>query len=141
MRRNVRTVLFLLFAAALAGALSGCAPAADPLAGTSWRLSGWTISSIDPATVTITARFADGRIAGTSAVNSYSAEYTLGYGDTITLGDIVHTEMAGPEPLMRAESAYMELLSKVRSFRLEKDVLTLLDEGGNDSLIFEPAGK
>jgi len=137
MLRIPRVFLCVLLTVVLGGILAGCSPAADPLAGTSWRLLGWTVSSIDPATVNITAQFADGRIAGTSAVNSYSADYALGSGGAITLGDIVHTEMAGPEPLMRAENAYMELLAKVRSYRLEGDALTLLDEGGNDSLIFE----
>jgi heat shock protein HslJ len=47
--------------------------------------------------------------------------------------------MAGPEPAMRAEGAYMTLLGQARSYELTEGRLTLFDEGGNESLIFEAA--
>jgi heat shock protein HslJ len=45
--------------------------------------------------------------------------------------------MAGPEPAMRAEGAYLTLLGQARSYRVEADRLTLFDAGGNESLFFE----
>jgi heat shock protein HslJ len=117
-------------------ALSGCALAGDPLNGTAWRLTGWSVSSIDPASVTITVAFADGRISGNSGVNSYGGAYSVGIGNTISLGAIAMTEMAGPEPAMRAESAYQALLAQVASFKLSGSTLTFFDKGGNESLIF-----
>ena len=45
--------------------------------------------------------------------------------------------MAGPEPDMRAEQAYLTLLSEAKSYELKGGGLTLFDENGNESLIFE----
>jgi len=41
------------------------------LAGTKWRLTAWSVSSLDSSQFTITADFDDSQISGTSAVNSY----------------------------------------------------------------------
>jgi heat shock protein HslJ len=96
---------------------------------------------MDPASVTITMKFADGQVSGNSGVNSYGGPYTAGPGGSLTLGALAMTEMAGPEPAMRAESAYQTLLAQVGSFKLADGKLTLFDKGGNESLIFEPAAK
>ena len=37
---------------------------------------------------------------------------------------------------MRAEQAYLELLSQAKSYTLDGGVLTLFDQNGNESLIF-----
>ena len=131
-----RLTCVLLIALALI-ALSGCS--ADPVSldGTQWTLAEWSVSSLSPNDFQITADFADGRISGKSAVNSYGGEYTLGPGDAFSTGPLVTTLMAGPEPAMRAEQAYTVLLAAARSYKLAGDRLTLYDEGGNESLIFE----
>jgi heat shock protein HslJ len=122
-------------------ALVACSLAADPLDGTQWKLVGWTISSIDPAAVTITAKFANGKISGSGGVNSYSGPYKVGSDNTFSAGPLVATRMAGPEPAMRAEGAYVTLLAQVKSCKMADRKLTLYDKGGNESLIFEAAGK
>jgi heat shock protein HslJ len=124
-------------------ALAGCAAGGGSggLGGTSWRLTGWTLSSLDPNTVTITATFAEGKISGTSAVNSYGGSYTTGPGDGFSVAEIVSTLMAGEEPAMRAEGAYMTMLSQARSYGVKADTLTLYDANGNESLIFTRAVK
>ena len=48
------------------------------------------------------------------------------------------TLMAGPEPLMAAESAYLKLLEGCDSFQVADGVLTL-STGGNETLIYEAA--
>ena len=130
--------LALLAAASLAACGS---PAVDEAAldGTSWQLSAWSVSSADPADFEITADFADGRVGGRSAVNSYSGAYTTGADGAFSTGPLASTEMAGPEPAMRAEQAYLELLGAAKSYKLEGDRLTLMDGGGNDSLVFTAA--
>jgi heat shock protein HslJ len=140
MIRNVKTLAVLLSVVALV-ALTGCASEGSPLEGTSWRLSGWSVSSLDPADLTITARFADGQISGNSGVNSYGGPYEAGPGDTLSVGEIASTTMAGPEPAMRAETAYMTLLGQARSFKVADGRLTLYDEGGNESLLFNPVSE
>jgi len=114
----------------------GCSRGDDPLEGTRWRLGEWTLSSLRPADFTITAAFADGKISGRSGVNSYSGPYEAGSGSTFIVGPLLITELGGPEPAMRAESAYLTLLAQTRSYELGEDRLTLFDGNGNESLIF-----
>lgn len=53
-----------------------------------------------------------GKISGNSAVNNYGGPYTAGPGDAFSVGDLASTMMAGPEPDMRSEGAYLKLLSE-----------------------------
>jgi heat shock protein HslJ len=119
--------------------LSGCAREQSELDGTRWRLTEWTLSSLNPGEFDITAGFADGKISGRSGVNSYGGLYTVGTRQSFKVESIASTEMAGPEPAMRAEGAYLTLLGQARSCRVEAGRLTLLDAGGNEALIFEVA--
>ena len=123
--------------------MSGCTLFGDraSLDGTTWRLTEWTVSSLDPQDFTITAQFEDGSVGGTSAVNSYGGEYRTGPGNDFSVGEIAQTLMAGPEADMRAEAAYIELLRAAASYRLNGTTLTLFDEGGNESLIFTAAAR
>jgi heat shock protein HslJ len=122
-------------------ALVGCARGRSELDGTQWRLSAWTLSSLDARDFTITAKFADGQISGSGGVNSYGGPYVLGPGSAFSAGPLASTEMAGPEPAMRAEGAYQTLLGQARSYRLAPGRLTLFDPGGNESLVFETSGR
>jgi heat shock protein HslJ len=137
--RSFNVVAGLLVVAVAIGALSGCGRGQAALDGTQWRLTEWTLSSIDARDFDITAGFADGRISGHSGVNSYGGPYTVGARQSFKVGSIASTEMAGPEPAMRAEGAYLMLLGQARAYRVEAGRLTLLDAGGNESLIFEAA--
>lgn len=121
--------------------LSTSAFAADPLNGTKWKLVGWTFSSIDPKDVNITVNFSVGRISGNSGVNSYGGNYEANGSGAFSVGAISMTEMAGPEPAMRTESAYLKLLSDARSYRIKGDTLTLYDKWGNEVLIFKKRGE
>ena len=120
-------------------ALAACSAGGGGLDGTAWKLSGWTLDSLDPAAFTITAKFADGKISGSSGVNSYSGSYTTGSNGAFAVGQIASTEMGGPEPAMRAERAYVTLLQQARSYSLAGRTLTLFDAHGNESLIFARA--
>jgi heat shock protein HslJ len=133
---------FLVMAALVVGGM-GCEKHAGDsadrlLQGTQWKLTGWSVSSLNPADFTITATFADGRISGRSGVNQYSGPCKIGPGRAFSVGPLVSTLMAGPEPAMRAESAYLMLLSEAKSYALSGGRLTLYDAGGNESLIFAP---
>jgi heat shock protein HslJ len=139
--RISRTLAAVLLIAVCAVTVTGCSLVPSPLNGTQWRLANWSISSMDPASATITAKFADGQISGNSGVNSYSGPYKLGSGGAFSVGPLASTMMAGPEPAMRAESAYMTLLGQAASYKMADGKLTLFDKGGNESLIFQAAGK
>jgi heat shock protein HslJ len=127
----------LTFAAAIA---AGCGESAATLEGTSWRLTGWSISSQDPSYFTITAEFKDGRIGGTSAINQYGGPYTAGDDGSFSVGDLASTMMAGPEADMQAETSYLTLLAAAKTYEIAGDTLTLCDAGGNESLVFTAAG-
>jgi heat shock protein HslJ len=140
----------LLIAASLI-ALAGCSSGSgslgsgsadvSPLDGTQWRLTEWTLSSLSPTDFTITAAFANGQISGSSGVNTYSGQCKLGPGAAFSAGPLASTQMAGPEPAMRAETAYLTLLGQAQSYKTAAGRLTLFDKGGNESLFFEAAGK
>jgi len=136
-RRFARIITLVLVAVSLA-ALVGCALGANPLEGTRWRLSEWTLSSLRPTDFTITAQFAGGQISGNSGVNSYGGACKVGPGAAFSAGPLASTEMAGPEPAMRAESAYVTLLTQAKTYKMAGDTLTLYDAGVNESLIFRP---
>jgi heat shock protein HslJ len=146
-RLTVRAVFAAVLAATVIMTIAGCGgsgASGRALDGTSWRLTGWTLNSLAPDQFTISAAFADGKISGSSAVNTYGGTYSAGSGGSSTggssgafsVGQLASTEMAGPEPAMRAEGAYVTLLGQARSYKLTGDALTLYDENGNESLIF-----
>jgi heat shock protein HslJ len=137
MIRLRRVLATTLLAVALLIAVPGCSSGGGGLEGTSWKLTGWSLSSLSPADFTITAAFVDGQISGRSAVNSYGGPFQAGPGDAFKVGETASTMMAGEEPAMRAESAFMTLLQEARSFKVADGVLTLYDANGNESLIFE----
>lgn len=139
--RERRSTLAAVLAAASLLGLAGCAPTGAKLEGTRWRLAAWTLSSLAPGDVAITAEFRDGRIGGRSGVNTYGGPYVAGPGDAFRAGPLMGTLMAGPEPAMRAERAFLDLLGQARSCRIEDGQLTLCDEGGGESLVFEAAGE
>ena len=112
------------------------AKSAAALEGASWRLTGWSVSSKDPNDFTITAEFADGRIGGTSAVNQYGGPYTADDDGSFSVGELMSTMMAGPEPDMDAERVYLELLAQVDRFAVDGDELTLSGGSGNIALIY-----
>ena len=111
------TALLALALAAVAAGCGGSGGSSPSLEGTAWKLTGWSISSQDPNDFTITAQFADGRIGGTSAVNTYGGPYTTGDDGAFSVGDLVSTMMAGPEPDMQAETDYMTLLAAAKTVR------------------------
>lgn len=132
--QRLRSSVVLLLAAGVAG----CSGGHDPFLGTEWKLTGWSVSSIDPASVTITAMFAEGKVSGSGGVNRYSGPYTSGSGGNFSSGPFVATKMAAlDESQMRAEQMYLTLLEQAKSYKVAGKQLTLLDAGGNPSLIFE----
>jgi len=155
MTRSPKTLAVVLLVAVSLIALAGCShaggsPKSSSLDGTRWQLTDWMPSSVSradsimelsPVHFTITANFANGQISGTSAVNSYSGPYKTGPGDAFSVGPLASTEMAGPEPAMRAESAYMKLLTGAKSYKMADGTLTLCDQAGIASLVFASENK
>lgn len=108
----------------------------NPLEATQWKLTGWAHSSINPAEYEITVRFGEGRISGRSPLNSYAGACTPGPGNAFATGALATTKRAGPEPAMRAERTYFQLLEQAVSYKIHDGELKLLDAAGNELLIF-----
>ena len=122
--------------------VSGCrTPGSDAhaLDGTAWRLTGWTLSSLDPNGFGITAKFADRQVSGDSGVNAYGGPYTAGPGEAFSVGGLSVGGVGSIGPDMRAEQAYLTLLGEAKSFKRSGDRLALFDRHGNELLTFQAA--
>ena len=148
-----------LAAALLLGSLAGCADytttglpdgeaaeneaenamEGEALAGTSWILTGSTLTEKEIPDAGITADFFEEQMSGSGPVNSYFADYTV-EGESIEIGPIGSTMMAGSPGLMAAETAYFALLGKVDSYELAADKL-VLKAAGVDVLDYVPASQ
>jgi heat shock protein HslJ len=137
------TRLPILLLVAVTTMLSACdggwrSSADGELTGSRWRLVGWRVSSLAASDFQITATFTDREIRGTSAVNQYIGTYSAESGSFAT-GDVSMTEIAGPEPEMRAERIYLQFLRDARRYDRRARDLVLLDANGNELLYFSPA--
>jgi len=129
-------ISLLVLGAGCSAGPSGEEPALD---GTSWKLTSWAEPDPLPDSASITAEFADGRVAGTSGVNRYSASVTSGTDGSFAIDAPISTKMAGPEDAMAAESAYLRRLQAATSYRVDGDTLVIDDADGQSSLTFARA--
>ncbi len=109
------------------------------LSGTLWNLDSYyhdgTMTQTLPGAA-ITIRFQDdGQITGLSGINRYFGEYHAGK-TSLSITGLGSTLMAGPEPLMAQESAYMDLLGTARSYAINGSVLELKNGNGQVVLAF-----
>lgn len=122
----------LLFSCAADGGGRNAAPAKPrpmELAGSKWTLvslGGSTPESEKPLTLDFGA---DGKVQGNAGVNRYFATFAAqttrpGTG-TIRFSEIGSTKMAGPEPLMKQESGFLDLLALSTDFIAEGGILEL----------------
>lgn len=99
----------------------------------SYRLDG-TMTDVPPD-MRIDAVFAAGRVSGFSGVNTYWAAYEVS-GSSLTIDMPASTMMAGPEPLMAVEQAYLSALQEAASFTATQDELVVFADGGGDLLTY-----
>ena len=109
---------------------------AATLEGPFWELTGYV--GADGKTVSATgatATFAEGKVAGNSGCNEYTAGYTVD-GDKLTLGQIATTMKACPPPETALEKAYLAALGKVATWSITGDVLELKTSEGKVGLTY-----
>jgi len=105
-----------------------------------WRLTSYLGADgmtdvVDEAPITLS--FADGKAVGNAGCNRYFTSYEV-KDDAMTFGEpIGRTMMACPDPVMEQEDAYLALLPKVATFKLDDHSLTLFDANGETLLAFE----
>lgn len=105
---------------------SAASPAAEtqPLTDSKWSLTGAADATLPNFEITL--EFADGKVAGKSAVNRYMGSFESANPGELKFGPLATTMMAGPEDAMAAEQAYLAELAKVNGYRLDGDQLILL---------------
>ena len=118
------------------------AVASTELENTFWvlaDLNGAEALSVDEGGQPATLQYdpATGKIAGTTGCNQYfaDAQVDLETG-TISVGAIGMTRMACRGPVADQEMAFVRVLEKAVSFKIEGDRLTLLAEDG-EALVFK----
>jgi heat shock protein HslJ len=93
------------------------------------------LSSSRAATLHVGAH--DGQISGSGGCNGYGGSYTL-HGSQLQIGELRSTAMACLDPVVSAqESHYLQALSRVATYRLEGNMLTLSGESGRVQLTFQ----
>ncbi|HEY7113784.1 MAG TPA: META domain-containing protein [Thermoanaerobaculia bacterium] len=116
-------------------------PAAPPLEGTRWKLvrvGDRTVATPpSPRQAHLVFDAESGRVSGAGGCNRLSGAYERS-GDRLTFSKMAGTMMACVEG-METEKAFLEALTKVKSFRIEGQELELLDEGGRVLARFEAA--
>ncbi len=126
----MRVTASLVLAGVLA--LSGCGDIGaidtrDPSG--DWQLVTGTVDGAEvPEADAITLEFAEGRVGGRAACNSYFGEVQVG-GTVWSGGGYGQTEMGCEGPLMDAERIYLTALARISSFEVTDDALTLVGDG------------
>lgn len=82
-------------------------------------------------------RFAeDGKFSG-KVVNNIMGVYSIGKNNSISFGDAATTMMMGPEEAMEAEQNFLQILPKIKSYKMQGNYLVLITEN-DGQLLFEP---
>jgi heat shock protein HslJ len=134
-----RIILVLLVIAAAAG-IAACTVSKDEvkLEGVRWVLQSYGTPGNMIAPVTdnpawIEFKSADKTVSGNAGVNGFGGKYKID-GNNLTINSLMQTLMAGPEPLMNQETAFMKILTSTQSFKIEGQELTIT--GLEGSLVF-----
>jgi len=104
--------------------------------------SEWVLSSLNGGTLLqdtqITLAFKDGLAGGFGGCNAYGGSYTR-EGDALSINEIASTAQAclEPEGVMQQESAYLDALWNVVSYRVADERLELLNESGAVRLVYQ----
>jgi len=124
--------------AAGTGAAQGSATGSVPIEGTPWRLvsiNGAPVSKEEWTNAPgITLDAASGRFHSNSSVNILNGGFTRD-GSKLTLMPGPMTMMAGPEPLMKQEQAFIAALMQVTRYQVQGQTLTMLN-GDSPVLVF-----
>lgn len=113
----------------------------DAVAGSEWVLRRWSWDEPAPVTPEVTLSYVDGRLAGSSGCNRYTAPVTAGEvpGD-LSVGVTIGTRMACPEPAASVEDRFLSLLGGTVKYGFVLGELALtyqMDDGTVGSMLFE----
>ena len=78
----------------------------------------------------------DGKFSG-KVVNNIMGSFNLGNNSSLSFGEAVTTMMMGPEEAMEAEQNFLQILPRIKSYKMQGNYLVLITENGGQ-LLFEP---
>ena len=78
----------------------------------------------------------DGKFSG-KVVNNIMGSFNLGNNSSLSFGEAVTTMMVGPEETMEAEQNFLQILPRIKSYKMQGNYLVLITENGGQ-LLFEP---
>jgi heat shock protein HslJ len=73
-------------------------------------------------------KFAKGNVTIFGGINRVSGSYAL-VGESVTMGSLISTRMAGPPELMALENGFLTVLRSVDSFHVHGNDLELMSKG------------
>ncbi len=109
---------------ALAMFASAASAQDNPLAGSEWG----TGVAVDQRSVQFGA---DGRASGNAGCNTFMGSYTAD-GVNLKLGPLATTRKMCGEMRMAQEKAWLDMLARIDSYRLNDDQLRLMDAGNKE---------
>lgn len=113
------------------------------LGGTTWTLLELDVDQPALAEASVTLSFAGDQLSGSGGCNTYSGSFTLGEDNpfVMTIGPVVSTQMACPEPILNQETAYLAALQNVSQWGYQIGDLALYygkEDGSLGRLLFIP---
>jgi heat shock protein HslJ len=116
--------------------------ALDDLMGTGWVLDRLNFDQPALPDSTITAEFANGEVTGSAGCNTYNSTLSSDGGQTMTVGPVITTQMACPEPILDQELAYLTALQNATGWSYFPGQLAIdyqNEDGSQGTLFFNPA--
>lgn len=99
------------------------------LKNTKWKLVEMGQTSFPEKEGEITISFAENKINGNSGINNYFGNCEI-KNDSIKIGPVGSTKMAGPENLMKIEFEYLKLLQNSKTIEFNNNLLILTTSDG-----------
>ena len=148
MRINHLFPILISSIAILSVGLTACtsqpAASAFPLEGTYWVLQSLLNEQGETQAVLtetqVDAIFEQGSVSGTDGCNRYSAAYELD-GNKLTIQPGMSTLMACSEPIMAQAQQYQAALASASSYRINGDMLEILNADGKVVLVYQTPGE
>jgi heat shock protein HslJ len=118
--------------------LTGCGSSAD---GKLLEAQDWRATTIEynayTAPADITAKFADGKISGSTGLNQFDGTYVLEPNRRISMKVAVTTKVAGTSEAALNETQYLQALASAKSYAADDKTLTLFSTTGLAVASFE----
>jgi heat shock protein HslJ len=125
----------VLTATATTAGASARAPAVSPLPGKIWVLSS-LVGKAPLKGTELTSEFTAKRVSGSAGCNRYTGTYKVS-GSTIRILPLATTRKACAGPIERQETAFLNILSRARSFVVRGGTLTLRSAAGQGLATFK----